>query len=273
MRKHLTINGRRLSYLEQDPPGAHRTLVLLHAFPLNAEMWAPQLALALPAWRVVAPDLRGFGAADPDDAGDLASGRLTLEDYGRDVQRLLNRLGVQTPVIAGLSLGGYVAFAMMRAGTDPIGGLILADTRPQADSEEARAGRLRMIGLVDREGAAGVAAEMLPKLLSDEAGQKRPEVVAQAKRLLLASRPNAIKAALYRMMARPDSTALLEQVRCPTLIVVGEHDVLTPPELSREMQRRIAGASLAIIPSAGHLSNLEAPDAFKAALIRFLNAV
>ena len=272
MRRHLTINGRRLSYLERNPSGGRGTLVLLHGFPLNADMWTPQLDAIPQGWRLIAPDFRGFGESDAD-RGDLASARLTLEDYARDMAGLLDELAVRNPVLAGLSLGGYAAFAAMRLQTIQPSGLILADTRPQADTEEGRAGRQRMIGLVDREGAAGVANEMLPKLVSDETRQNQPDVVERLRRLILAAPPDAIKAALYRMMSRPDSTAQLAHVQCPTLIVVGERDVLTPPNLSHDMQARIAGATLETIPSAGHMSNLEQPEAFNAALIRFLDRV
>src|SRR6185436_1956091 len=122
-------------------------------------MWAPQLAAAPAGWRLIAPDYRGFGESEGEE-GDLASAGVTLEDYARDVVQMVRELGVKQPVVAGLSLGGYVAFALLRVmgkGTAGISGLVLADTRPQADTEEGRAGRARMIGLVDREGAPGVA--------------------------------------------------------------------------------------------------------------------
>ena len=275
VRKHLTIDGRRLSYLEHHPPGVRRTLLLLHAFPLNAEMWEPQFAAAPPGWRFIAPDFRGFGESDAD-GGDLASAGLTLEDYARDVAQISSELGVHDPVVAGLSLGGYTAFALtrvIRGGPSGISGLVLADTRPQADTEEGRAERLRMIGLVDREGPSALAKEMLPRLLAEETCQRRPEIADRVRQLICAAAPEAIKAAVYRMMARPDSTAQLTQVKCPTLIVVGNHDTLTPPALSQEMRARIAGATLTVIPSAGHLSNLEQPSAFNDALHGFLNRV
>jgi pimeloyl-ACP methyl ester carboxylesterase len=261
-----------LSYLERNPSGARGTLVFLHAFPLNADMWAPQLDAIPRFWRLIAPDFRGFGESDTDGGGS-ESARLTLEDYARDVVGLLEELAVRNPVLAGLSLGGYVAFAAMRLQTIQPSGLILADTRPQADTEEGLAGRQRMIGLVDREGAAGVANEMLPKLVSDETRQNQPDVVERVRRLILAAPPDAIKAALYRMMARPDSSAQLAQVLCPTLILVGERDLLTPPNLSYDMQARLTDATLETIPSAGHISNLEQPEAFNGALIRFLDRV
>lgn len=270
MRQHLTINGRRLSYVDHGPRGSRHTLLFLHGFPFNADMWEPQWATISPTWRLIAPDFRGFGESDADK-GLLASAGLTLEDYARDVVGVLDELELAEPVIAGLSMGGYVAFAIMRLGNVRMSGLVLADTRPQADTEEGRAGRQRMIGLLDREGAAGVADDMLPKLVSDETRQNRPEVVDRVRHLILPASPDAIKGALYRMMARPDSGPQLEAIKWPTLILVGERDVLTPPNLSHDMHTRIAGATLETIPSAGHMSNLEQPEAFNAALIRFLD--
>jgi pimeloyl-ACP methyl ester carboxylesterase len=206
----------------------------------------------------------------------LATAGLTLEDYARDVVELVDEMGVHAPIVAGLSMGGYVALALLRVLGDRmggIGGLLLADTRPQADSDQGRAGRQRMIGMVDAGGAAAVAAEMLPKLLGDDTRERRPQVAEQVGQLIRAAPPEAIKAAVYRMMARPDSTAQLAQITCPTLIVVGEHDAMTPPALSQDMQARIAGAALTVIPSSGHLANLEQPDAFNEAVHRFLDRV
>jgi pimeloyl-ACP methyl ester carboxylesterase len=248
-------------------------LVLLHAFPLQAEMWAPQFA-ALPAeWRLIAPDFRGFGQSD-GDRGDLSSGGLSLDDYARDVLRMLDQLRVKAPVVAGLSLGGYVIFAMLRLlPPNAVQGLVLADTRPQADTEEGRAGRKRMIDLLDREGAAAVAGEMLAKLIADQTREHRPDVAELVRNMIVTASPPAITSALYRMMARPDSTAELAHIACPTLVIVGERDALTPPDLSRDMQKRITGAKLEVVPSAGHLANLEQPDSFNAAFAAFLKTV
>ncbi|RPH64185.1 MAG: alpha/beta fold hydrolase [Acidobacteria bacterium] len=270
MRKELKIEGRRVSYLERMASDARQTLVLLHAFPLHAEMWASQFAALPPDWRLIAPDFRGFGQSD-GDRGDLSSADLSLEDYARDVLGLLDQLDVRAPVVAGLSLGGYVTFAMLRiAPPDAIRGLVLADTRPQADTEEGRAGRRRMIDLVGREGAAGIATEMMSKLIADQTRENHPAVADFVRNMILTAPPPAIAAALYRMMARPDSTGELARIACPTLVIVGERDALTPPDLSRDMQKRIVGARLEVVPSAGHLANLEQPDAFNTAVAAFL---
>ena len=276
----MTIDGRRLSYLDRAPAGARRTVVFLHAFPLNADMWAPQFAAVSGDWRLVAPDFRGFGDSDADPAVSVEAG-LSLDDYAADVMALLRHLGVDDAVVAGLSLGGYVLFALLRGldGALPtshplrLRGLVLADTRYQADTEEGRAGRLRMAELVGREGAAGAAKAMLPKLLGEETRRARPDAVDAVRRLILRASPEAIAAASYRMMTRPDSAAELARIACPTLVLVGEHDELTPPEVSRDMHERIAGATLEVVPGAGHMTNLERPDVFNRALVRFLDRI
>ena len=236
-------------------------------------MWTPQFAALPPDWRLIAPDFRGFGQSDGDRSDESPTG-LSVDDYARDVLALLEELQVRAPVVAGLSLGGYITFALLRvAPARTFHGLVLADTRPQPDSEEGRAGRRRMIELVGREGAGGVAKEMLAKLIGNQTRENRPAVADLVRNMILTASPPAIAAALHRMMARPDSTGDLARITCPTLIIVGEHDVLTPPDLSRDMQKRIGGARLDIVPEAGHLPNLEQPDAFNTALAAFLNTI
>ena len=169
MRQRFRHDGRAISYLEAVRPGPiqPRTLVLLHAFPVAAEMWLPQLAAVPAGWRFVAPDLRGFGASslEPSDAGDRDDQAVSMDDYARDVVALLDELEVDRAVIGGLSMGGYVAFALMRLAPERVRGLVLADTRATADSASARAGRDAMIETLSKGGVEAVWAKMLPGLL------------------------------------------------------------------------------------------------------------
>lgn len=257
----------RLRYLEALPRSEDRprgTLLLLHAFPLNARMWDGQLALAGDGWRVIAPQLRGFddGANEPPAA--------TVDDYAGDVIDLLDALHLKQVVVGGLSMGGYVAFALLRFAARYVQGLVLADTRSQADTPEGVAGRTRLLQVVQDKGPSAVADEMIPKLLGETTKRTRPAVVEQVRSLALASSADAIAGAIRALMTRPDSTPLLSSIHVPTLIVVGDEDALTPPSASEEMQRAIAGSELVRIPQAGHLSNLEQPDLFNAALAAFL---
>ena len=261
-------NIGRLRYLEAAPGSGARprgTLLLLHAFPLNARMWEGQLALAETGWHVIAPQLRGFDGGSDDP---LAA---SVDDYAGDVIDLLDALHVKQAVVGGLSMGGYVAFALLRLASRYVQGLILADTRSQADAPEGLAGRARMLQLVQGQGPSAVADEMIPKLLGDTTRTTRPAVEEQVRALALASSADAIAGAIRALMTRPDSTPLLRTIHVPTLIVVGDEDTLTPPNASEEMHRAIAGSELARIPHAGHLSNLERPDVFNAALAGFLS--
>jgi 3-oxoadipate enol-lactonase len=260
---HVTIGDRTTRYLEA---GAGWPVVLIHAFPLNADMWRPQLERVPQGWRFIAPDLRGFGPAGPQAAPETA----TVDDYGRDVGVVLDRLGIDCATIGGLSMGGYVTFAMLRQSPERFTGLILADTKSAADTPEGRAGRTRMIELVRASGPSAVADQMLPKLLSAATRRTRPEVEARVRQMIESTSTPAIVAALEALSNRPDSTPDLAGVRRPALIVVGAEDALTPVADAEAMDRGIARSTLVKLPDAGHLSNLESPDQFSKALGDFL---
>jgi 3-oxoadipate enol-lactonase len=258
----------RFRYLEALPPADVRgrgTLVLLHAFPLNAHMWEEQLEHANRGWRVIAPHLRGFDGATTDPPAS------SVDDYAADVIDLLDGLHVHEAVVGGLSMGGYLAFAIFRHAPRYVHALILADTRSQADTPEAVQGRERMLQLVDDKGPAAIADEMIPKLLGETTRRLQGDIVARVRALVLTNSTAAIAGALRALMTRPDSTPLLSTIRCPTLILVGSEDALTPPALAEELHQGIAGSERVVVPAAGHLSNLEQPAAFNAALARFLD--
>jgi len=267
----------RLRFLEAVPPANVRprgALILLHAFPLNAYMWERQLALASHGWRILAPHYRGI--EDPRSptrepgrgGGPLAT---TVDDQAADVIDLLDSLPIEDAVIGGLSMGGYVAFALFRRAPTYFRGLVLADTRSQADTPEGREGRIKMLDLVHGRGPEAIANEMLPKLLGATTHATRPAIVAEVRSMILSNTSEWIASAIRVLMSRPDSTPVLTSIRVPTLIVVGDEDVLTPVSAAEDMHSRIAGSDLVRIPAAGHLPNLEQPEAFDAALARFLD--
>lgn len=266
-RQYCHVGSRTVAYLDSAPGDtALRTYVMLHAFPIGANQWEPQMRSVPAGWRLITPDLRGFGGStEPDSLSALA-----ISDYAGDVADLLEELSISRAVIGGLSMGGYAALALLQSAPHLIEALVLADTRATADTPEGRANRRNMLALVDREGPSGVAREMMPKLLGKTTRELNPAIEAQVRRLIEQQSPVAIRGAIHRMMHRPDSTALLSQVTVPTLVIVGEEDELTPPEESRRIAEAVAGATLVTIPAAGHLSNLEQPDAFNAALNGFL---
>jgi pimeloyl-ACP methyl ester carboxylesterase len=240
-------------------------LLLLHAFPLNAKMWEPQLTLADRGWRVIAPHYRGMDGGQGDPPAS------SVEDYAADVFDLLDALHIDDAVIAGESMGGYVAFALFRHAPAYFQGLVLVDTRSPADTPEAIEGRKKLLAVTREKGPNAVADEMVEKLLGPTSRRDKPQLIEKVRGLILSNSIEAIAGAITALMTRPDSTPLLSSIHCPTLIVVGEEDVLTPPAMSRDLQRGIAGSELAVLRNAGHLSSLEQPDAFNAELARFLD--
>ena len=225
-------------------------------------------------WRVLAPHFRAMD--DPSAAASESTGQPavwptpTVDDYAGDVIDLLDWLKVEDAVFVGLSMGGYVAFSLFRLAARYVRGLVLADTRATADAPEAVEGRKRLLGVLRERGAAAVADEMTPKLLGPTTQREQPAVADGIRSLVLSNPASAIAGAIHVLMTRPDSTGTLASIHCPTLIIVGEEDTLTPPAMSRDMLRAIGGSELTVIPKAGHLSSIETPELFNAALARFL---
>jgi 3-oxoadipate enol-lactonase len=258
----------RLRYLDVPASGKGRgagTLVLIHGFPLTPAMWEPQLALAERGWRIVVPELRGFG----DGSGDPAT--TSIDDYAGDTIDLLDGLHIKDAVVCGLSMGGYTAFAMFRRAPTYFRGMVLADTKSQGDSAEAVAGRKNMQKLAREQGAAAIADALVPKLLSETTLKKKPDVVSSLRNQITGNSVESIVGALTAMMTREDSTAMLTGIRIPVQIIVGDQDALTPPPLSEQMHKDIPGSALARIPAAGHMSNMEQPIAFNDVLGAFLD--
>jgi 3-oxoadipate enol-lactonase len=259
------VDGVRVHYLDAGS-GDGTPLVLLHAFPLHAEMWAPQLEALSAHRRVVAPDLLGFGGTDAPET----MFRYTMQGFADLVAGLLDRLGLHRVVLGGLSMGGYVAFAFLRQYPERVAGLILSDTRPGADTTQVYERRADQQDQVARVGTTALIEVLLAGLLCDDTRAQRAELVERV-RGLMANPAAGYIGALEAMKHRPDSTAELAAVSVPTLVLVGEDDALSPPDVARDMQARIPGAQLAVLPHAGHLSNLEAADDFNAAVAAFLS--
>ncbi len=258
---HFEHQGIRLGY---DDQGTGLPLVFLHAFPVNRTMWRHQVSALSSRFRTIAIDLRGHGASD----APLWS--FTLDDYADDVRALLDHLKIPQAVFIGLSMGGYVSFAFWRKYAPRVKGLVLCDTRAQADSPEGRTGRFNLAQTANKQGAAAVADIMLPKLLRASSLQTNSEVTELVHKMIVSTPINGIVVDLMAMAARPDSTALLGTITCPALVVVGEEDHTTPPADAKLMAERIPGARLATVPAAGHLSNVEQPETFNRLVSEFL---
>jgi pimeloyl-ACP methyl ester carboxylesterase len=253
------IGGAKLHY--EIAGSSKAAVVLLHAFPLHSGMWSRQIAALSRRCRVVAPDYRGLGkSAVSTDAS-------TMELLAQDVRALLQHLRIERAAVAGLSMGGYLAFELYRQAPALFRGIALCDTRAAADTDEGKANRERFAKTALEKGLAWVAEEMIPKLLKP---LPDPAVVKEVRSLIAEGTPAGVAAAQRGMARRPDSTPTLAALACPTLVVVGDEDGLTAPAEAEGMARAVKGAKLVRIPGAGHLSNVEAPASFDAALEAFV---
>ncbi len=256
-----TIDGAAIEY---DVRGEGPAILLLHAFPLGLFMWDAQVESLAATHRVVRFDARGFGGSAPSD------GPLTMERIADDGALLLDHLGIEKAVVGGCSMGGYAAFAFVRRHTQRLVGLVLQDTRAGADSAEAKANRATLAARVLAEGASAAAEAFLPKLVGVTTAAERPALVAAVRDRILATPPQGIANALHGLGARADSRETLPTIEVPTLVLVGAEDVLTPPGEAAIMAAAIPRARLDVIAGAGHLANLENPEAVNAALRAFL---
>jgi pimeloyl-ACP methyl ester carboxylesterase len=232
-------------------------------------MWDAQIAALATSSRVIAPDLRGFGRT-PLAPGDAEQG-ISMESYADDLVELLDALAIREPVVlVGFSMGGYVAWQFVRKHIGKIRALVQCDTRAKADNDEARAGRIKTAESVAETGSVKVADSMEPKLFAAATLGKKPEIVAAARKVMEATPPAGIAAALRGMAARPDVTSLLPSIQVPTLVLVGEHDAISPRAEMKEIADAIPGAKYVVIPRAGHMTTMEEPVAVNEALSQFI---
>ena len=261
--RRVTVNGVNLAV---DIAGEGPAVLLIHGYPLDRTLWRHQVD-HLAGFRRIAPDLRGMGLSDAPDLG------YSMTTYADDLAALLDSLGVDVVVVVGLSLGGYVAFEFVRRWRRRVRGLVLMDTRSEADSAEARRARDSSAAAVRDAGPAAIADAMLPKLFARESLKEAPAAEA-VRRMILASPPAGLAGALGAMRDRPDSTPLLSTLGgIPTLVVVGEDDRVTPPDGARAMAEAIPGARFQVVPGAGHLTPIEQPAATTRLLGEFLSSL
>jgi pimeloyl-ACP methyl ester carboxylesterase len=235
---------------------------LLHAFPLNRAMWGPQVAALRDRFTVITPDLRGFGESDgPTDPW-------TIDEYAKDVLAMLDTLGQRRVVLGGCSMGGYVVFRIMAQAADRVSALVLADTRAEPDTAEAAEGRHRAAAQVRASGLAAFLDDFVPRLVApgDEAARDAVRAIAEEQD------PEAVARALEALAGRPDRLPDLPRIAVPTLVVVGSEDGLTPPSFSETLAAEIPDAELVVIEGSGHLTALERPQEFAAAVGAFLRA-
>ncbi len=258
----LIVNGSRINVLDE---GSGLPIVFVHGFPMSHAMWAAQTSALRDRFRVIAPDLRGFGES-PDE-----SDVVTMEQFADDLAAMLEQLGITEPIVlCGLSMGGYVAWQFVRKYPQKLRGLVLCETRAVADSADGVAHRLRLAQTVLEKGAEVVANAMLPHLFAAATVQSQPAVVESLRRMILSSSPRAIAAALRGMAERPDVRSWLPQIALPSLLIVGVEDKISTVAEMRQIAAALPHSTLVEIADAGHLAPLENPAAVNLAICEFL---
>ena len=258
----VRVRGIEMAY---DDTGSGPAVVLLHGYPFNRSMWREQTEALSASYRVITPDLRGHGETTATDEP------ATMDEMARDVAALMDELNIHRAAVGGLSMGGYVALAFYRRFPLRVRALILADTRSQADTEEARRTREQQARKALKEGMSGIVETSLPKALAPATMKERPKLVARVREMMMKTRPEGAAAALRGMAARIDQSDFLPSIFAPTLIIVGSEDELTPVRDAEFMRREIRGSRLEIIDGAAHVSNIENPAQFNRALKSFLD--
>jgi 3-oxoadipate enol-lactonase len=261
--QHVTVGDTKLAVRLVGHLG--HPLLLVHGFPLDHTMWGPQIDYFSDHCRVIAPDLRGFGASD------VTPGMVSMEQMADDLNGLLDALQVNDKVIVcGLSMGGYIAMQFWRKYQPRVLGMILCDTRAVADTPEAVENRRKLAALTLKSGAAEAAKVMLPKMFAPATWEAKPELVERVRNMMHGNTPAGIAAALGGLAARPDSRELLKTIDVPSLVIVGEHDSISPVSEMREMADAIPGAAWVVVPHAGHLAPLEEPAVVNEAIAEFI---
>ena len=245
--------------------GTGQPVVLLHAFPLTRQMWKDDAQAWSPRFRILAPDLPGFG----DSAASAAD--FTMENCATEVSQFLRDRGVNEKVtLVGLSMGGYIAFEFIRLFPEKISGLVLTATHPLPDTEDAAKGRRETAEFVLKEGAHALSERLIPKLLGATTLGTKPEVTRRVQELIISNTTQGIANACFGLALRRDSTSVLQEIRVPTLIVAGSEDALIPEARAIEMKQQVNRAELAVFTACGHLVNLEQPQAFQKRVLEFL---
>lgn len=261
-----SINGINLYYTdigkERSPP-----VVLIHGFPFSSEMWNGQtqmLQASQENLRIVTYDLRGHGQSDVGD------GQYSIELFVDDLIALLDHLKITKTILCGFSMGGYIALRAIERNPDRFRALVLCDTMSAADSNEAKIKRANSIKLVKKQGVGRFAEGFLKAVFAPKTFETQPEIIDEISRIVLSNSPAGICGALLAMAGRTDTTEALSRINIPTLILVGEHDAVTPPNAAKNMQDRIPNSKLQLIKNAAHMSNLENPKVFNEQLIKFV---
>jgi pimeloyl-ACP methyl ester carboxylesterase len=258
------IRGIKMGY---EDTGDGFPLVFVHGHPFDRSMWREQTAAFDSKYRIIAPDLRGYGESE------AVADKTILEEFARDIASLLDELKVDKIILCGLSMGGQILFEFYRLCPERVRALVLADTFAQLDDAERKQGRYDTAERLLLEGMHDYAEEVLPKMIAQETIEKQPAVAAHVLAMMRGTSPKGAAAALRGRAERPDYSPLLPQINVPTLIVVGSLDEFTPVADAEFMRDRLPNSKMAVIEGAGHMPNLENPAEFNRIVEEFLKTV
>lgn len=260
----ITVHGTSLHVKEQ---GSGFPVILLHGFPLDHRMWDKQSDSLAERYRVITPDMRGMGKSE------VSKDVISLQQYADDILALMDELQIKKAALGGFSMGGYVAFALMRKAPERFAALILANTRPEADAPEGRKNRMNMAASLYEKGAAAASDSMLPKLITEQSKESMPALVEELSQIMTSMQPEGLVHASLAMAFRSDSVDMLPSIAIPTLVITGEQDPITPPDVMKKMADSIPQAEYHVIQHASHLTPMEQPNAFNKLLRDFLASV
>lgn len=259
----IQLNGAAISYADRGLPQG-TPVVFIHGFPFNHTMWDPQMRALPNHFRAITYDIRGHGQSDVGD------GQYSIELFVDDFIGLLDHLVIRQAVVCGLSMGGYIALRAIERHPERFRGLILCDTRSEADSDEGKIKRSAAVKSVKKGGVEAFAASFVKAVFAPETFRTKPDAVETIRKMIVSNSPLGIGGTLLAMAARTDTTKALSGIRVPTLILVGEHDALTPPSSSQAMHERIPSSQMHVLPGAAHMSNIENAGEFNRHLLEFL---
>lgn len=258
-----TINAVPINYVEVGTRNAVPVL-FVHGFPFSHEMWKPQLEVVGKTYRAIAYDVRGHGLSYVGD------GQYTIEGHVDDLIGLLDHLGISKTVIVGLSMGGYITLRALERNPERFSAAVLCDTRSDADTNEAKLKRAAGVAGVKKDGSRKFAEGFVQAVFAPETLTARPETVETIRTIISHTPPLSIAGTLLALAGRTDTTLPLSSIAIPVMILVGEHDAITPPASAVSLHQNIRGSEMHVVPRAAHMSNLENPGFFNEKLLAFL---
>jgi 3-oxoadipate enol-lactonase len=259
----VIVNDILLNHVESGHPHGV-PVVFIHGFPMNHLMWENQMNALPNDYRIIAYDVRGLGKSD------LGNGEISMEAHVDDLKGLLDDLDIQKAIVCGLSMGGYIALNAIQKYPQRFLGLVLCDTKSDADTEQGKQKRYDSIQKIENDGVQSFAEGFLKNVLSEKTLNENKPLVTFLTHKILENNPEGIKAAQRMMAKRPATTDGLKKIKVPTLILVGEKDQVTPLADAESLKSKIANSRLEIIPGAAHFSNIENPEYFNAQIREFL---